>query len=87
MLTERKGLIVWVTDTKAARALEKYGVLHYVSKRMKYAVLYVNADRADEICAQLKRANFVKKIEPSYRNELRTEYSKNPMDKSRFYSL
>ena len=86
MLTERKGLIVWVSDTKAARALEKYGVLHYVSKRMKYAVLYVNADKADEICAQLKRIHFVKKIEPSYRNELRTEYTKNVPDKTRFYT-
>lgn len=86
MLAERKGLIVWLSDTKAARALEKYGLLHYVSKRMKYAVLYVNADKADEICAQLKKFNFVKKIEPSYRNELKTEYNNSTADKTRFYT-
>lgn len=86
MFAERKGLIVWVSDTKAARSLDKFGSLHYISRKMKYAVLYVNADRVDEISAQIKRLNFVKNLEFSYRNELKTEYTSNVPDKTRFYT-
>ncbi|KAA9004045.1 DUF2129 domain-containing protein [Paenibacillus spiritus] len=87
MFAERTGYIVWVSDVKAARNLEKYGSLHYISRKMHYAVIYVNADRAEETMKNIKRLSYVRKIERSYRNELKTEYaSKNP-DKTRSYSL
>lgn len=47
MFAERTGYIIWVSDIKAARNLEKYGNVHYISKRMHYVVIYMNADRAD----------------------------------------
>jgi Uncharacterized protein conserved in bacteria len=87
MFRQRKGLIVWVSDVKGARALEKYGSLHYVSKRMKYAVLYIDSDQEAAVSAQLKKLPFVKRIEPSYRDEIKTEYSREFSDKSQFYSL
>lgn len=87
MFRQRKGLIVWVNDVKAARALEKYGSLHYVSKKMKYAVLYIDSEQEEAITAQLRKHHFVKKIEPSYRNEIKTEYNSNVLDKTRFYTF
>lgn len=87
MLIERKGLIVWVTDIRAARGLERYGSLHYISKKMRYAVLYVNANRAHDIMNQIQKLKYVKKVEYSYRNELKTEYNNHIPDKTRFYSL
>lgn len=87
MFQTRKGLIVWVSDVKAARTLDRHGTLHYISRKMKYAVLYIHAEREQEVLAQLKRLNFVKKIEPSYRNEIKTEYNSNMQDKTRFYTL
>lgn len=87
MLIERRGLIVWVSDIRAAKTLERYGSLHYISKKMRYAVLYVDADRSEEICQKLKNIKFVKRIEFSYRNELKTEYNSHIPDKTRTYSL
>lgn len=87
MVPERTGYIVWVSDVKAARNLDKYGTLHYVSKKMQYAVLYVNAEKAEETVKNMKRLNYVKKIERSYRNEIKTEYSKDIPDKTRFYGM
>ncbi|KJB85472.1 hypothetical protein AZ66_24415 [Paenibacillus sp. E194] len=87
MIPERTGYIIWVNDVKAARNLDKYGTLHYVSKKMQYAVLYVNAEKAEEAVKNVKRLNYVKKIERSYRNEIKTEYSKDVPDKTRFYGM
>lgn len=86
MFAERTGLIVWLQDAKPARNLEKFGSLHYVSRKMNYAVLYVYADRADETMKSIQRLPYVKKVERSYRSEIPTEYNSNMPDKTRFYS-
>ncbi|NEW05446.1 YlbG family protein [Paenibacillus sp. SYP-B3998] len=87
MMIERSGLIVWVNDTKAARNLERFGSLHYISKKMNYAVLYIHASRLDETMRNLQKLPYVKKVERSYRNEIKTEYSSDVPDKTRFYTL
>ena len=71
MLAERTGFIIWVSDVKA-RNLEKYGSAH-ISRRMHYVVMYVNADRAEETMKNIRRLSYVRKIERSYRNEIKTE--------------
>lgn len=86
MIAERTGFIVWLNDPKPARNLEKYGLLHYVSRKMNYAVIYLNADRAEETVKNIQRLPYVKKVERSYRGEIRTEYNSNMPDKTRFYS-
>lgn len=87
MIAERTGYIIWVSDAKAARGLDKYGTLHYLSRKMNYAVLYVNADAAEESIRNVQRLPFVRKVERSYRNEIKTEYEKNVPDKTRYYSI
>lgn len=87
MFPERTGFIIWVSDVKAARNLEKYGSLHYISRKMHYAVLYVNADRAEETMKNVKRLSYVKRIERSYRNEIKTEYNGEFEEKTRFYGM
>lgn len=87
MFQERTGYIVWVSDLKAARNLDKYGNVHYLSKRMHYVVMYVNADRAEDIMKNVRKLSYVRKIERSYRNEIKTEYTKDVPDKTQYYGL
>lgn len=87
LLPERTGYIIWVSDLKAARSLEKHGTVHYMSRKMHYVVIYVNAERAEEVLRNIGRLPFVRRIERSFRNELRTEYTKDSEDKTRFYSM
>jgi len=49
--------------------------------------MYMNADRAEDTVRNMQRLPFVKRIERSYRNEIKTEYSSEVQDKTRFYSL
>ena len=85
MIPERCGLIVWLHHLRANKVLERYGNVHYVSRRMKYAVIYVNRDRLEQTIDGLSNLNFVKKIEKSYRNEIKTEYSSEVHDHSQYY--
>ncbi|MEF2247883.1 MULTISPECIES: YlbG family protein [unclassified Paenibacillus] len=87
MLPERTGYIIWVSDLKAAKSLERFGSVHYMSKKLHYVVIYMNADRAEEALKQLGKLPYVRKIERSYRNELKTEYTKDTEEKSKFYSM
>ena len=84
---ERVGYIVWVSDLKAARNLDKYGSVHYMSRKMHYVVIYMNASRAEDTIRNIQRLPYVKKVERSFRGEIKTEYTMNVPDKTRFYSL
>lgn len=87
MFTERTGLIIWVTDLKPARNLERYGSVHYMSKKLLYVAMYVHTERLEETMRAIQRLPYVNKVEKSYRNEIPTEYTSNGPDKTRFYSL
>ncbi len=87
MFVQRKSLIVWLNDTKQAKGLERFGSVHFVSKKMHYAVLYLNADRVDTTTHQLEKLSFVRKVEASYRGDIKTEYSSNMPDQTRSYTF
>ncbi|MFC6316349.1 YlbG family protein [Lapidilactobacillus achengensis] len=69
-IKERTALAVWVYSLKQLRQLRHYGLVYYVSKRMKYVVLYVDLDQAERVTKSLSRLRFVRKVEPSYRRSL-----------------
>jgi uncharacterized protein YlbG (UPF0298 family) len=87
MIAERTGFIIWLSDPKQYKSLEKYGSLHYFSKKMNYAVLYVNKEHAEDVEANVTRLPFVKSVELSHRHEIKTEYTKNAPDKTRAFSV
>jgi uncharacterized protein YlbG (UPF0298 family) len=74
MDADRIGLIVWLTDLKNVNKLEQYGNLVYVSKKMKYAIVYINSDEQELLTSQLKKLGFVRKIEQSLNLELKNHF-------------
>jgi len=81
MLPKRVGIVVWLRSVRDARHLERYGHLIYVSRRLKYAVLYVNESEMTTKMNQLSRLPFVRKVEPSHLHEVSVEYEvKRPME-------
>jgi len=69
-IQSRTNLVVYVSSLRQVRQLKRYGHLEYVSKRMRYAIIYVNEDEAKETIGRLKQLRFVKRIIESPRNEL-----------------
>ena len=85
MLSQRQGLIVWLNSVKQAKMLRKFGNVHYVSKRLKYVVLYCNQKDIEELTVKLKTFSFVKKVEPSYKPFLKIEFENSKPDKAKEY--
>jgi len=82
---QRQGLIIWLYSLKQAKSLRKYGNIHYVSKRLKYVVLYCDAEEINELMEKIQSYSFVKKVEPSYRPFVKTEYENSKPDKAKEY--
>ena len=51
---ERQGIIVYLYYNRDARKLNKYGDVLYHSRKMRYQVLYVNKEEAEDIAKDSK---------------------------------
>ncbi|MGX7139875.1 YlbG family protein [Facklamia languida] len=69
-VVKRQSLVVWLYTLKQWKQLRKFGTVHFISDRLKYVILYVNEADASSIMTQLKSLNFVREVEPSYRDEI-----------------
>lgn len=85
MIHARVGLAVWIQSLKQVRQLRKYGNIHYVSKKMKYVVLYCDQDKVEETMEKIESLHFVKKVAMSMRPWLKTDFQKTlPESKNEF---
>ncbi len=83
MFVERQGLIVWLHSTKHTKVLQKFGNIHYVSRKLKYAVLYCNQDDAEKILTEVSAISFVKSVELSNRNSWQWKFEGKKLEHER----
>ena len=87
MFVKRQGIIIWLRNNKYASRLRKYGHLIYTSKKQKYSIIYVDQDDVEHTVSQLKKLNFVKKVDISYKPYVEMVYQKKTIDKEKEYEL
>lgn len=85
LFTERQGIAVWLHSLKNVRQLKRFGNIHYVSKKMKYVILYCDQADVAAIAERLSSLHYVKKIEVSMRPFVSTEYQNAKPDKAKEY--
>ena len=85
MFGKRQGIIVWMHSLKQVKMMRKFGNIHYVSKRLKYVVIYNDMENVDTIISRLKSLPYVKRVEPSYKPYLKLEYENSRPDKAKEY--
>lgn len=85
MRIKRQGLIVWFQNMKNIKQIKRYGHLIYSSKKLKYAVLYVDQENIEEIEAKLLKLPFILKIDASYKPFIRTDFENTKPDKAKQY--
>lgn len=85
MRTKRQGIIVWFQHRKNLKHIKKYGNLLYVSRKLRYAVLYINQDELEETMEKMLKLPFISKIDPSYRPFIKTDYENAMPDKAKQY--
>lgn len=73
-IAERTGLAVWVKDLRKARSLGRLGNIHYMSKRLHYVCMYIDARKEQQLVNRIQKMPFVTRVEKSLRKEIPTEY-------------
>ncbi|TWT14224.1 DUF2129 domain-containing protein [Streptococcus sp. sy010] len=74
---KRLGLLVYLYYNRDAKKLSQYGDKIYHSKKMRYLLLYVNAEGAEQILAEISQLNYVKTVLPSYFTDINQEFVGN----------
>jgi len=85
MRTKRQGLVVWFQHKKNIKQIKRFGHLIYASKRMKYAVIYVNQDEIEDIEVSMKKLPYIIKVDRSYKPFVKMDYENAVPDKAKIY--
>lgn len=85
MRVERQGLIVWFRHRRNLSQIRRFGHLVYASRKMRYAVLYVNNEDVDTVEEELKKFSFVIKVDRSVKKLIRTNYDKKEIKEVKQY--
>lgn len=80
MKTKRQGVVVWFQNRRNIKQIKRFGHLIYTSKRLHYAVLYVNQNELEGVMLKLKKMPFVSKVTASYKPFIRTNFDKAKPD-------
>lgn len=75
VIQKRRCLIVWVYSLKQLKTLRRYGLIHYVSRRMKYVVLYMNEEDIQVSQEKINGLHFVRRVEKSYRPDVEMNFA------------
>ena len=70
---------------KQAKSLRKYGHVHFISRKLKYVVVYMDQDKIEATKEKLSKLPYVKKVLESQRPFLKTEYENAKPDKAKEY--
>lgn len=71
---ERTGLIIRISNKRMVKRLMKFGLLHYFSSKMSYAILYVHTDNLEKTISKIKKEKYVNSVEQSELRDLPIEY-------------
>lgn len=74
-ITPRRGIIVWMYSLKQVRNLRRYGSVLYVSKKMKYVVVYLNETDLETSIPKIERLHFVRQVDYSYRPDIEMNFA------------
>lgn len=83
--TKRQGIIVWFQHRKNIKQIKRYGNLLYVSKKMRYAVIYTGQDKMEEVVHSLLKLSFITKVDVSARPFIKTDYENAIPDEAKEY--
>ncbi|AVK60609.1 DUF2129 domain-containing protein [Lactobacillus sp. CBA3605] len=66
----RRSLIVYLHSMKQVRQLKRFGNIQYQSRRGHYVVIYLDESQVQPVTVRLRKLNFVRRVEPSYRPDV-----------------
>ncbi len=74
-VTKRRALVVWVYNLKNLKILRQFGFIQYVSRRLKYVVIYMDEDEIEANEKKIQKLHFVRMIQHSYRPDIEMNFA------------
>jgi uncharacterized protein YlbG (UPF0298 family) len=74
-IQERRLVVVWVYSLKQLKNLRRFGSIQYISRRMKYVLIYMNEENVAESMEKINRLHFVRRVEKSFRPDVETNFA------------
>ncbi len=84
VMQKRRGLVVWVYSLRQLKNLRRFGFVHYVSRRMKYVLMYVDEEAVEESLQKINRLHFVRHVDISYRPDIEMNFAEKIGTKAAF---
>ncbi|WP_370398731.1 YlbG family protein [Weissella sagaensis] len=72
MIQARRSVIVYLKNVRQARQLRRFGVVNYISEKMKYAVIYMDEEDIETKTKLIERLGFVDSVSISHWPEVDT---------------
>lgn len=85
MDSKRQGLIVWFQHRKNIKHIKRFGNLIYISRKLRYAVIYVDREKLAETEENLLKLPFISKVEQSYKPFVNTDFENALPDQAKIY--
>ena len=73
-MKKRQSVSVFISHLRQSKQLRRFGDILYVSRRMKYVVIYMDQDQVTSNVQRLKQLGFVKKVVVSPRNQINMNF-------------
>ncbi|MEY8463774.1 DUF2129 domain-containing protein [Streptococcus merionis] len=67
---ERLSIVVYLNYYRDVRKVKHLGDVVYVSRRGRYAVIYVDQEQVEDLVERLSAEKYVKRVVPSYIKDL-----------------
>ena len=83
-LQKRRGIVVWVYSLRQVKNLRRFGFIHYVSRKMKYVMMYVNEEKVEEAVEKITRLHFVREVDLSHRPDIEMNFAEKIGTKAAF---
>jgi uncharacterized protein YlbG (UPF0298 family) len=74
IIQKRRLLVVWLYSLKQVKNLKQFGMIFYVSKKMNYALIYVNEEEIEKTEKRINKLHFVRYTQMSYRPDIEMNF-------------
>ncbi|MBS7576143.1 MULTISPECIES: YlbG family protein [unclassified Enterococcus] len=74
-INQRRLIAIYFYNPRFLKNLKRFGEVFYISRKLKYALMYVDESDLDKILSQIQKLHFVREVEKSYRPDIEMNFA------------
>ncbi|MCH4169198.1 MAG: YlbG family protein [Streptococcaceae bacterium] len=74
-INQRRLIAIYFYNPRFLKNLKRFGEVFYISRKLKYALMYVNESDIEAIVPQIQKLHFVREVIKSYRPDIEMNFA------------